>query len=95
MAGLPPRVISVNELDPLRDEAVAYYPKLAGAGSRPSGVPSTDTPWLRPRHARPHTRRIGGDTALSRGVPAVSLRAGRGRGQQSRNRLPRESARGV
>jgi acetyl esterase len=30
--GLPPHVISVNELDPLRDEGVAYYRKLACAG---------------------------------------------------------------
>ncbi|MDP2290827.1 MAG: alpha/beta hydrolase fold domain-containing protein [Actinomycetota bacterium] len=32
LAGLPPHVISVNELDPLRDEGLAYYRKLAGAG---------------------------------------------------------------
>ena len=32
LAGLPPHVISVNELDPLRDEGLDYYRKLAGAG---------------------------------------------------------------
>ena len=32
LAGLPPHVISVNELDPLRDEGLAYYRKLAAAG---------------------------------------------------------------
>lgn len=32
LAGLPPHVISVNQLDPLRDEGLAYYRKLAGAG---------------------------------------------------------------
>jgi acetyl esterase/lipase len=32
LAGLPPHVISVNELDPLRDEGIAYYRKLARAG---------------------------------------------------------------
>lgn len=32
VAGLPPHVISVNELDPLRDEGLAYYRKLAAAG---------------------------------------------------------------
>jgi acetyl esterase len=32
LAGLPPHVISVNELDPLRDEGVAYYRRLAAAG---------------------------------------------------------------
>lgn len=32
LAGLPPHVISVNELDPLRDEGLAYYRKLLGAG---------------------------------------------------------------
>ena len=31
--GLPPHVISVNELDPLRDEGLAYYRKLAAAGN--------------------------------------------------------------
>ncbi|HCB37171.1 MAG TPA: alpha/beta hydrolase [Acidimicrobiaceae bacterium] len=30
--GLPPHVISVNELDPLRDEGLAYYRKLVDAG---------------------------------------------------------------
>jgi acetyl esterase len=34
LAGLPPHVISVNELDPLRDEGVAYYRRLAAAGVR-------------------------------------------------------------
>ncbi len=32
LAGLPPHIISVNELDPLRDEGLAYYRKLAAAG---------------------------------------------------------------
>ncbi len=32
IAGLPPHVISVNELDPLRDEGIAYYRRLAAAG---------------------------------------------------------------
>ncbi len=32
LAGLPPHVISVNELDPLRDEGLGYYRKLLGAG---------------------------------------------------------------
>ncbi len=36
LAGMPPHVISVNELDPLRDEGIAYYRKLQAAG-----VPST------------------------------------------------------
>jgi acetyl esterase len=34
VAGLPPHVISVNELDPLRDEGLAYFRKLVGAGVR-------------------------------------------------------------
>ena len=29
--GLPPHVTSVNELDPLRDEGLVYYRKLAAA----------------------------------------------------------------
>lgn len=32
LSGLPPHVISVNELDPLRDEGLAHYRKLAAAG---------------------------------------------------------------
>ncbi|MDT5138483.1 MAG: acetyl esterase, partial [Mycobacterium sp.] len=32
LAGLPPHLISVNELDPVRDEGVAYYQKLKRAG---------------------------------------------------------------
>ena len=32
LSGLPPHVISVNELDPLRDEGISYYRKLKSAG---------------------------------------------------------------
>ena len=32
LEGLPPHVISVNQLDPLRDEGLAYFAKLLGAG---------------------------------------------------------------
>lgn len=32
LRGLPPHVISVNELDPLRDEGLAYHEKLLAAG---------------------------------------------------------------
>ncbi|NOT55012.1 MAG: alpha/beta hydrolase fold domain-containing protein [Deltaproteobacteria bacterium] len=32
LQGLPPHVISVNELDPLRDEGLRYYQKLLAAG---------------------------------------------------------------
>ena len=32
LAGLPPHVISVNELDPLRDEGIGYHRKLLAAG---------------------------------------------------------------
>ena len=40
--GLPPHVISVNQLDPLRDEGLAYYRKLLDAGvSASSAAPST------------------------------------------------------
>jgi acetyl esterase/lipase len=34
LVGLPPHVISVNELDPLRDEGLVHYRKLAAAGVR-------------------------------------------------------------
>ena len=32
LEGLPPHVISVNELDPLRDEGLLYFRKLLHAG---------------------------------------------------------------
>ena len=32
MRGLPPHVISVDELDPLKDEGIAYFRKLTKAG---------------------------------------------------------------
>lgn len=32
LEGLPPHVISVNQLDPLRDEGLAYFRKLLDAG---------------------------------------------------------------
>ncbi len=32
LAGMPPHVISVNELDPLRDEGLQYYRRLLQAG---------------------------------------------------------------
>ena len=32
LEGLPPFVISVNELDPLRDEGLVFYRKLVDAG---------------------------------------------------------------
>jgi acetyl esterase len=32
LIGLPPHVVSVNELDPLRDEGLAYYRRLLAAG---------------------------------------------------------------
>ena len=34
LQGLPPHVISVNELDPLRDEGLKYYQMLLAAGVR-------------------------------------------------------------
>jgi acetyl esterase/lipase len=37
LAGLPPHVISVNELDPLRDEGLTYYRRLRDAGVNATG----------------------------------------------------------
>src|SRR3954447_8114433 len=37
LAGLPPHVVSVCELDPLRDEGLAYYRRLLGAGVDATG----------------------------------------------------------
>ena len=45
LAGLPPHIISVNELDPLRDEGLAFFHKLLAAG-----VPVT----ARTVHGTPH-----------------------------------------
>ena len=37
LRGMPPHVISTNELDPLRDEGLAYYRRLAAAGVSVAG----------------------------------------------------------
>ena len=44
LAGLPPHVISVNELDPLRDEGLVYYRKLLDAGVSAVGRTVHGTP---------------------------------------------------
>jgi len=44
LAGLPPHVISVNELDPLRDEGLAFYRKLLAAGVSAQGRTVAGTP---------------------------------------------------
>ncbi len=44
LQGLPPHVISVNELDPLRDEGLAYYRKLMAAGVSAVGQTVHGTP---------------------------------------------------
>ena len=35
---MPPHVVSVNELDPVRDEGLAYYRKLLHAGVDATGT---------------------------------------------------------
>jgi acetyl esterase/lipase len=44
LQGLPPHVISVNELDPLRDEGLAFFRKLLAAGNSATArqVPATN-----------------------------------------------------
>jgi len=37
LSGLPPHIISVNELDPLRDEGLMYYRRLLAAGVPAAG----------------------------------------------------------
>ena len=44
LKGLPPHVISVNELDPLRDEGIAYLHKLLAAGVSAVGRTVLGTP---------------------------------------------------
>ena len=44
LQGLPPHVIAVNELDPLRDEGLAYYRKLLAAGVPTIGKTIHGTP---------------------------------------------------
>lgn len=58
LSGLPPHVISVNELDPLRDEGLAYYRNLLAAGVQAVG---------RTVHGTSH----GGDMAFADVVPDV------------------------
>ena len=44
LAGLPPHIISVNELDPLRDEGLVFFRKLLAAGNSATAriVPATN-----------------------------------------------------
>ena len=58
LQGLPPHVISVNELDPLRDEGLAFYRKLLAAGVSAIG---------RTVHGTPHA----GDVSFPDIVPDV------------------------
>jgi acetyl esterase/lipase len=58
LEGLPPHAISVNELDPLRDEGLAYYRKLLAAGVDCIG---------RTVHGTPH----GGDMGFPDVIPDV------------------------
>ncbi len=58
LEGLPPHVISVNELDPLRDEGLGFYRKLLAAG-----VPAV----ARTVHGTPHA----GDLAFPDIIPEV------------------------
>jgi acetyl esterase len=62
LSGLPPHVISVNELDPLRDEGLDYYRRLAGAG-----VPAIGRVVAGTCH--------GGDMLLAGAMPTSSPRA--------------------
>ena len=58
LEGLPPHVVSVNELDPLRDEGLAFYRKLLAAG-----VPAV----ARTVHGTTH----GTDIAMADVIPDV------------------------
>ena len=58
LAGLPPHAISVNELDPLRDEGLLYARKLLAAG-----VPTLSRTINGTNH--------GGDTELLAAMPDV------------------------
>jgi len=58
LTGLPPHFIAVNELDPLRDEGLAYYRKLLVAG-----VPSV----AKTIHGTPHA----GDQMFGAVIPDV------------------------
>lgn len=58
LEGLPPHFIAVNELDPLRDEGLAYYRKLLGAG-----VPTV----AKTIHGTPHA----GDQLFGAVIPDV------------------------
>ncbi len=58
LTGLPPHFITVNELDPLRDEGLAYYRKLLAAG-----VPAV----AKTIHGTPHA----GDQMFAAVIPDV------------------------
>jgi len=58
LIGLPPHVVSVNELDPLRDEGLAMYRKLCRAGVSTTGRIVAGTPH-------------GGDLLLPAAIPDV------------------------
>ena len=64
LSGLPPHIVSVNELDPLRDEGLAYYRKLLAAG-----VPAVG----RTVHGTPH----GGDMGFADVTPDVYFETAR------------------
>jgi acetyl esterase/lipase len=59
LKGLPPHVISVNELDPLRDEGLAYYRKLTAAGVSAVGRVVCGTPH-------------GADFAMADSIPEIA-----------------------
>jgi len=61
VAGLPPHVISVNELDPLRDEGRAYFQKLLHAGVKAVGRVNLGIPHAAQfflRQTIPHTYKV-------------------------------------
>ena len=65
LEGLPPHVISVNELDPLRDEGLAYYRKLLSAGVPALGRTVHGTPHAGDMGYPDITPEIYGDTLAS------------------------------
>ena len=82
LAGMPPHVITVNELDPVRDEGLAYYRKLLAAGVPVVGRTVNGTPHAAEVNLRAHLPDVYAASARDL-VPVGQMRVSEGRGATS------------
>ena len=66
-------MISVNELDPLRDEGIAYYRKLAAAGVQAIGRTVLGTSHAADEYFDVLPEVLRGNHALHRGIRQVAV----------------------